>query len=78
MHCSGVARGLITPRQVEAVNARVEELLGPFDAWVWCPHAARDRCACRKPRPGMVLEAARRLGVAPRDCVLIGDIGADV
>jgi HAD superfamily hydrolase (TIGR01662 family) len=75
---SGVARGLITPEQVEAVNARVEELLGPFDAWVWCPHAAADRCACRKPRPGMVLEAARRLGVAPRDCVLIGDIGADV
>ncbi|GIJ47059.1 hypothetical protein Val02_39450 [Virgisporangium aliadipatigenens] len=75
---SGVARGLITPRQVEAVNARVEELLGPFDAWVWCPHAAEDRCACRKPRPGMVLEAARRLGVAPRDCVLVGDIGADV
>ena len=75
---SGIARGLITRDQVGAVNARVDELLGPFDAWHVCPHGPADACACRKPRPGMVLAAAAALGVRPEQCVLIGDIGADV
>ncbi len=75
---SGVGRGLLTPEQVEAVNARVDALLGPFDAWLVCPHGPDEDCACRKPRPGMVLEAARRLGVDPAACVVVGDIGADV
>ncbi len=75
---SGVARGLITATQVEAVNRRVEELLGPLDAVVWCPHGPDEGCGCRKPAPGLVLEAAARLGVDPSSCVVVGDIGADV
>jgi HAD superfamily hydrolase (TIGR01662 family) len=74
---SGVARGLLTTGQVDAVNAQVEAALGPFATWQVCPHAPEDGCACRKPRPGMVRSAARRLGVRPEDCVVIGDIGAD-
>src|SRR2546423_6086689 len=35
---SGIARGLLTDDEVRAVNARVEELLGPFDAVLYCPH----------------------------------------
>ena len=75
---SGVARGLISEEQVRAVNRRVDELLGPLDAWFYCPHGPDDGCDCRKPRPGMVLAAARRFGVEPAECALIGDIGADV
>ncbi|MCY1158212.1 MAG: family hydrolase [Citricoccus sp.] len=75
---SGIARGLVSREQVDAVNARVDELLGPFDSWQVCPHGPADSCACRKPRPGMVLAAAASLGVRPEHCVLIGDIGADV
>jgi HAD superfamily hydrolase (TIGR01662 family) len=75
---SGIARGLITADQVAAVNARVDELLGPFDSWQVCPHGPDDGCACRKPRPGMVRAAAAALGVHPAECVVIGDIGADV
>ncbi|WP_067973979.1 HAD-IIIA family hydrolase [Nocardiopsis trehalosi] len=75
---SGIARGLITRDQVDAVNARVEELLGPFDTWRVCAHGDADGCACRKPRPGLILDAAADLGVAPEECVVIGDIGADV
>jgi histidinol-phosphate phosphatase family protein len=75
---SGVALGLITERQLSAVNQRVDELLGPFDTWRVCPHAPEDRCDCRKPKPGLVRAACRDLGLEPRDVVVIGDIGKDM
>lgn len=75
---SAIGRGLATAEQVEAVNRRVEELLGTFDTWQVCPHDAYDGCACRKPAPGMVLDAAAALGVATPECVVVGDIGADL
>jgi histidinol-phosphate phosphatase family protein len=75
---SGVGRGLLTGDDVERVNARVEELLGPFDSWQVCPHAPGDGCGCRKPAPGLVLAAAAELGVPADRCVVIGDIGADL
>ena len=75
---SGVARRLITRQQVEAVNRRVEELLGPFVAWAVCFHGPDDGCSCRKPAPGLVTAAADRLGVPASGCAVIGDIGADV
>jgi histidinol-phosphate phosphatase family protein len=75
---SGVARGLIGVDEVRVVNARVEQLLGPFGTWQVCPHGEADGCGCRKPRPGLVLAAARELGVAVSECAVIGDTGADV
>jgi histidinol-phosphate phosphatase family protein len=75
---SGVARGRLTMPQVSAVNARVDELLGPFGDWQVCPHGDEDGCSCRKPQPGMVRAAARRLGVPVERCVVVGDTGADV
>lgn len=75
---SGIARGLITPADVDAVNRRIDELLGAFETWEVCPHGPDDGCECRKPAPGLVLRAAATLGVEPTHCVLIGDTGADV
>jgi D-glycero-D-manno-heptose 1,7-bisphosphate phosphatase len=75
---SGVARGLISEADVDAVNARVDELLGPFDVWRVCPHAEADGCGCRKPAPGMLASACDALGVAPHQAAMIGDIGADM
>ena len=75
---SGVGRGVLRVEQVEAVNRRVEELLGPMGPWMVCLHGPGDGCRCRKPGPGLIEAAARALGVDARDCVVIGDIGADV
>ncbi|MGC9670384.1 HAD-IIIA family hydrolase [Planosporangium sp. 12N6] len=75
---SGIARGWLTHEQVRRVNARVEELLGPFDTWQYCPHGPDDGCGCRKPAAGMVRAAAQALGVPVERCVMVGDIGADV
>lgn len=75
---AGIARGLLTEDAVRGVNARVEELLGPFAVWQVCPHGPSEGCRCRKPEPGMVLDAAAALGVPAARVALVGDIGADV
>ncbi|GAB2969285.1 HAD family hydrolase [Streptomyces pseudoechinosporeus] len=75
---SGVARDLLTYRQVEAVRRRVDDLLGPFAVWAICPHGPDDGCHCRKPAPGLVLAACDRLGVPTERTTVIGDIGSDM
>jgi len=75
---SAVGRGLITAAQLEAVNRRVDERLGPFGGWAICPHDPADGCGCRKPAPFLIRKAAAELGVDVADCVVVGDIGADV
>ncbi|MEV0734031.1 HAD-IIIA family hydrolase [Polymorphospora sp. NPDC050346] len=82
---SGLARGHFTAADLARVNARIEELLGPFDTWQVCPHdePAADAevpagCRCRKPAPGLVIDAARALGTVPGRCVVVGDIGRDM
>jgi HAD superfamily hydrolase (TIGR01662 family) len=75
---SGIGRGLITPEAAAAVNREVDRLLGPFRVWRVCPHAPEEGCACRKPAPGMLLDAAAELGIAPERLAFVGDIGSDV
>jgi histidinol-phosphate phosphatase family protein len=75
---SGIGRGWITCAQVAAVNRRMSELLGPFDAVLVCPHIEAAGCECRKPRPGLLRAALGRLGVPAARAAMIGDIGADV
>ncbi|MEW2515167.1 HAD-IIIA family hydrolase [Streptomyces sp. NPDC046870] len=75
---SAIGRGLLTVDQVVRVNERADELLGGLDTWVFCPHGPDAGCACRKPRPGLIRTAAARLGVPPAECLVIGDIAADV
>ncbi|MEU8511041.1 HAD-IIIA family hydrolase [Kitasatospora sp. NPDC048722] len=68
----GVARGLIGRRQVEAVQARAEGLLGPFDVWAVCPHGSHDGCSCHMPAPALVTAAGRALGLPPARVTVIG------
>ncbi|PWJ53817.1 histidinol-phosphate phosphatase family domain-containing protein/HAD-superfamily hydrolase, subfamily IIIA [Quadrisphaera granulorum] len=78
---SGIARGIITRDAADAVTAEVVRQVGGLDVVMTCPHGP-DRlegaCACRKPGPGMVLEAARLLGVPTSRVAVVGDIAADV
>jgi HAD superfamily hydrolase (TIGR01662 family) len=75
---SGIGRGLLGPAQVDAVNARIEALLGPLGPWAICPHGPDDGCGCRKPEPGLIHDVAERLGVSSARCAVIGDIGTDI
>lgn len=75
---SGVGLGLITSKQMTAVNEEIDRRLGPFDVWCVCRHRPDDHCDCRKPRPGLVYAAAAALGIPAAELAVIGDIGADV
>lgn len=75
---SGVGRGTIAMADVDAVNARIDALLGPFDGWFICPHLPSDGCECRKPKPKLVFDAARAWGIDARDIAVIGDKSSDV
>jgi len=79
---SGLARGLITQDQLEAIHQRLRELLAEegarLDGIFVCPHHPDEGCACRKPAPGLVHRAQRELGVSPENAIVIGDKASDV
>lgn len=77
-----VGRGLASAAEVEELNARMVSALAEggarIDAVLYCPHAPEEGCACRKPEPGLLIEAGRRLGVSPADTCVIGDWVDDI
>jgi D-glycero-D-manno-heptose 1,7-bisphosphate phosphatase len=77
---SGVARGLVTTEQVQAIQQRMCELLPGirFDGFEYCWHHPDDGCDCRKPAPTMILRAAERLGIDLARSVMVGDKESDV
>ena len=72
-----IARGTIGRGQVDAVNSRLAQLLD-LDAMLVCPHDDADDCACRKPRPGMLLDAAKRWSIDLSASVMVGDRWKDI
>jgi D-glycero-D-manno-heptose 1,7-bisphosphate phosphatase len=72
-----VARGTQTRETIEQINQRLRESL-PILAILTCYHDNADQCACRKPRPGMILEAAKRYDIDLRQSFMVGDRWSDV
>lgn len=72
-----VATGKQRREVVEAIHARLEAEL-PIDAIKVCYHVDADGCACRKPKPGMLLEAARELGIDLAASAVVGDRWRDI
>ena len=81
---SGIARGLLTETDYEAVRARLDDLLLAqgvrLDASYHCPHetSISGPCECRKPGTGMHRQAARALGLDLAHSVSVGDRWRDV
>jgi D-glycero-D-manno-heptose 1,7-bisphosphate phosphatase len=72
-----VRRGSTTRESVEDIHRYLAAHL-PVDEFSVCYHDDRDDCACRKPRPGLLLDAASRHGIAMQRSYLIGDRWRDV
>lgn len=72
-----VRRGLMSVETLEALHARLADAL-PLDEIAACMHDNADGCACRKPKPGLVLDLAERHGVDLGRSWLIGDQDRDV
>lgn len=76
----GIATGALTRHDVDAIHARVGELLAPaarIDAWFVCPHD-EGQCRCRKPAPGLVEAALARFAVDPAQARIVGDAQSDL
>jgi histidinol-phosphate phosphatase family protein len=88
-----IARGDVSFEGLDAIHARLDTLLGDEGAYLddllFCPHhpdkgfdgeAAEYKtdCGCRKPKPGMLLEAARRYNIGLTCSYMIGDRTADI
>ena len=79
---SGVGRGIVTLKDLEAIHARLQGLLeqedAALDAIYFCPHHPDDGCRCRKPNVGMVERAVSELQLDFRRFYLIGDHARDI
>lgn len=86
---SGVARGYYAEEDVERLHRHMDELLAAFgtavDGYYFCPHhpengldAYLTDCACRKPLPGMLLKAAKEMGIDLKSSWMIGDKLVDI
>jgi D-glycero-D-manno-heptose 1,7-bisphosphate phosphatase len=72
-----IARGTQSREEVDRMHEFMRERL-PLDDIVVCPHDDADGCDCRKPRPGMLLDAARRHGLDLSRSFCVGDRWRDI
>lgn len=72
-----IARGAQTRAEVDRMHQRLRSLV-PLDAICVCPHDDSDACSCRKPQPGMIVEAADRLGLDLARSIGVGDRWRDI
>lgn len=78
----GIQRQLMSEEALLEIHRRMLQVVqshgGRIDRVYYCPHGDEDRCACRKPRPGMLLQAAEELGLDLRRSWMVGDSISDV
>jgi len=83
---SGIARGLMSGKDVDAVNERINNLLSEYkvkiDAFYYCPahpdYSSEDECGCRKPSAKLLYEAAKEFNIDLQKSYFIGDSVSDV
>ena len=77
---SGIARGLMTEAQYHAVHTELLRQIGPglIDAAYFCPDAPGEESKCRKPEPGMVLQAAAEHEIVLAASYFVGDKAVDI
>ncbi|MCZ6619568.1 MAG: D-glycero-beta-D-manno-heptose 1,7-bisphosphate 7-phosphatase [Gammaproteobacteria bacterium] len=79
---AGIGRGLFSLEDLEAIHLKLKNALknlgGDLNGLAFCPHHPDDRCRCRKPEPGMLLDMMASLDVTAADTVFVGDSLRDI
>ena len=79
---SAVGRGIISYEQAVEINDRLVSIIqnrgGRIDGVYICPHSPADECDCRKPKPGMLLSAAKELDIDLENSIMVGDALTDL
>ena len=79
---SGIARGFFSEDDVIKFNLNLDAKLKAegisVAGWYFCPHGPADRCSCRKPEPGLFLQAATELNIDLKRSWMIGDKSSDI
>jgi D-glycero-D-manno-heptose 1,7-bisphosphate phosphatase len=79
---SGIARGLFDLDDLHRMHQKMDELLarvgGLVEAVFFCPHGPNEDCDCRKPKPGLLVQIADRLGITLEGVPAVGDSLRDV
>ncbi|NQU61770.1 MAG: HAD family hydrolase [Rhodospirillales bacterium] len=73
-----VKKGVMDKAMVEAMNDQLRRELPMIDDVKVCYHAKEDQCDCRKPKPGMLIEAAAEWGINLERSFMIGDRWSDI
>lgn len=78
---SAIGRGFVTRETVNAIHqaaqARIKAAGGRIDGFFVCPHRPDENCDCRKPKPGLLFQAAKAFGLDLGQCIFIGDALTD-
>lgn len=72
-----VGNGLVSVDTINEMHRRMSRAL-PIDRIEMCPHSQSEGCDCRKPKPGMLVDAARHCDIDLADSVMVGDRCSDV
>ena len=79
---SVVGRGLISQNVASEINERlineIQSSGGRIDGVFMCPHAPQENCRCRKPEPGLLLDAAAEHSIDLDNSILVGDALTDI
>ncbi len=79
---SAVGRGIMSLEQAQRINqqlvAELEKLQCRIDRIYLCPHPPEVQCVCRKPKPGLILQAAQELTIDLTRSIMIGDAWSDL
>ena len=72
-----ISRGLLKKNDLKKMHADLEKTL-PFKDMFVCQHDNYHNCTCRKPKPGMILQAINKNNLLYKDCIMIGDSSKDI
>lgn len=79
---AGVAKGMMSRKTLEEMTRNfqkvVEDAGGRIDSVYYCVHHPSEGCDCRKPKPGLLLQAANDWALNLEDCIMVGDSETDI